>query len=86
VSYTQYGQPNYEAGIAHGGPIVDGVLGFRASVWYRYDGGWINWEYTSRNPWRAPVQDPNSSQFNPNSYTLPSTSFTSLRTGIKLGG
>ena len=42
ASYTQYGQPNYEAGIAHGGPLIDGVLGFRASFWYRYDGGWIN--------------------------------------------
>jgi outer membrane receptor protein involved in Fe transport len=42
ASYTQYGEPSYEAGIAHGGPIIDGVLGFRASVWYRYDGGWIN--------------------------------------------
>jgi outer membrane receptor protein involved in Fe transport len=44
-----------------------------------------DWEYTSRNPWLAPVQDPNSSQYNSNSYTLPSTSFTSLRAGIKLG-
>ena len=42
ASYTQYGEPSYEGGIAHGGPIVDGVLGFRASVWYRFDGGWIN--------------------------------------------
>ncbi len=42
ASYTQYGQPSGEAGIAHGGPIVDGVLGYRASVWYRYDGGWID--------------------------------------------
>ena len=23
-------------------PIIDGVLGFRASIWYRFDGGWIN--------------------------------------------
>jgi hypothetical protein len=45
-----------------------------------------DWEYTSRNPWLAPVQDPTSSQYNPNSYTLPATSFTSLRAGIKLGG
>jgi iron complex outermembrane recepter protein len=44
-----------------------------------------DWEYSSRNPWLAPVQDPRSSQFDPNSYTLPATSFTSLRTGIKLG-
>jgi iron complex outermembrane recepter protein len=42
VSYTRYGQPNYELGVAHGEPIVDGTLGFRASVWYREDGGWIN--------------------------------------------
>jgi outer membrane receptor protein involved in Fe transport len=42
ISYTRYGQPNYELGVAHGEPIVDGTLGFRASVWYREDGGWIN--------------------------------------------
>jgi outer membrane receptor protein involved in Fe transport len=42
VSFTRGGQPSYEAGIAHGGPLVDDVLGFRASVWYRYDGGWID--------------------------------------------
>jgi outer membrane receptor protein involved in Fe transport len=42
VSYTEYGEPNYEVGLAHGGPIVDGTLGWRASAWYRYDGGWIN--------------------------------------------
>ena len=42
AAYTEYGAPSYEAGIAHGGPIIDNVLGFRASVWYRRDGGWIN--------------------------------------------
>ena len=42
VSFTEKGQPSEEIGVAHGGPIIDGVLGFRASVWYRYDGGWIN--------------------------------------------
>ena len=42
ASYTQYGQPSGEIGVAHGGPIIDDVLGFRASVWYRYDGGWID--------------------------------------------
>jgi outer membrane receptor protein involved in Fe transport len=45
-----------------------------------------DWEYSSRNPWLAPVQDPNSAQYNPNAYTLPATSFTSLRAGVKLGG
>jgi iron complex outermembrane receptor protein len=42
LSYTQYGEPSYEAGVAHGGPIIDGTLGFRASVWFRRDGGWID--------------------------------------------
>ena len=41
-AFTQHGEPSYEAGIAHGAPIIDDVLGYRASVWYRYDGGWIN--------------------------------------------
>jgi iron complex outermembrane recepter protein len=42
LSYTQYGQPNYELGVAHGQPLIDGTLGVRASVWYRWDGGWID--------------------------------------------
>ena len=42
MSYTQYGQPNGEFGIARGQPVADGVFGVRASVWYRYDGGWID--------------------------------------------
>jgi len=42
VSYTQYGEPSYEAGVAHGGPIIDNTLGFRVSAWYRRDGGWID--------------------------------------------
>jgi outer membrane receptor protein involved in Fe transport len=41
VSYTEHGDPNYELGIAHGQPLIDGTLGVRASVWYRWDGGWI---------------------------------------------
>ncbi len=48
----------------------------------------VDWEYTSRNPWLAPVQDPaNSSQYEYGfSYTLPATSFTSARAGMKFGG
>ncbi len=42
VSFTKYGQANYEGGIAGGGPIVEDKLGFRASAWYRGDGGWID--------------------------------------------
>jgi len=37
---TQYGAPSYEAGVAVGGPIIDNVLGFRASVFGRKSGGW----------------------------------------------
>jgi iron complex outermembrane receptor protein len=44
----------------------------------------LDWEYTSRNPWLAPVQDPNSAQYNPNSYTLSSTKFASLRSGVTI--
>ncbi len=42
ISYTQGGQANYEAGIAAGGPIIDGTLGARATVWDRRDGGGID--------------------------------------------
>ena len=42
LSFTRSGQPTYEAGIAHGDTLIDGKLGFRASAWYREDGGWIN--------------------------------------------
>ena len=42
VATTRGGEPSYEAGIAHGGPLVEGVLGYRASIWYRYDGGYID--------------------------------------------
>ncbi len=42
MSFTRGGEPSYEAGIAHGGPIIDDVFGFRGSIWYRYDGGWID--------------------------------------------
>ena len=46
----------------------------------------LDWEFASRNPWLAAVQDPNSSQYNANAYTLPSTNFASLRAGVTLGG
>ncbi len=42
LAFTDGGQPSSEAGVAHGDTIVDGLLGYRASVWYRYDGGWID--------------------------------------------
>ena len=42
TSYTQGGAPSYEAGVAAGGPVIDGVLGVRASAWFRRDGGYID--------------------------------------------
>ena len=42
VSYTQGGDPSFETGIAVGGPLIEGTLGARATVWYRRDGGWID--------------------------------------------
>src|ERR1700691_5267670 len=42
VSYTEGGAPSYEAGIAAGTPLIDGVLGISVPAGYRYDGGWID--------------------------------------------
>ncbi len=42
VDYTQFGAPSYEAGAAIGGPLIDGTLGARVTLWYRKDGGWID--------------------------------------------
>jgi iron complex outermembrane receptor protein len=42
LSFTQGGAPSYEAGIAAGGPLIDGTLGARVTVWYRHDGGYID--------------------------------------------
>ena len=50
ASYTQGGAPSYEAGIAAGGPIVEGTVGARATVWYRRDGGWIDRVDPTNNP------------------------------------
>jgi iron complex outermembrane receptor protein len=42
LSTTQGGDLSYEAGVAAGGPLIEGTLGARLSVWYRRDGGWID--------------------------------------------
>ncbi len=58
ISYTEGGANNYELGIAHGGPIIDGELGFRFSAWFRQDGGWID----NYNPYYGTVDDPNTNR------------------------
>src|SRR6202035_1289824 len=42
VSFTQNGDPSFESGVAVGGPVIDGKLGVRGTIWYRRDGGWID--------------------------------------------
>ncbi len=42
IAFTQGGDPSYEAGIAAGGPLIEGTFGARISAWYRKDGGWID--------------------------------------------
>jgi iron complex outermembrane recepter protein len=42
LGFTEHGDPSYEAGLALGGPIKEDVLGFRASAWYRRDGGYTD--------------------------------------------
>jgi outer membrane receptor protein involved in Fe transport len=39
LAFTKDGGTSYEAGVAIGGPVIDGVLGFRVSAHYREDGG-----------------------------------------------
>jgi len=56
TSYTQNGAMSYEAGVAAGGPIIDGTLGIRARAWYRRDGGWID----RLDPTTLAVVDPNA--------------------------
>jgi iron complex outermembrane recepter protein len=43
-AYTDHGDPSYELGAAVGAPIVTDLLGFRASVYGRNNGGWVDRE------------------------------------------
>lgn len=42
LAFTEGGEPTYEAGVAVGGPIVQDVLGFRVSGWFRHEGGYVD--------------------------------------------
>jgi iron complex outermembrane recepter protein len=42
VETTSSGEPSYEIGAAGGGPLKENVLGFRASAWGRWQGGYID--------------------------------------------
>jgi len=45
-----------------------------------------DYEYEARARWLTAAQDPNTLQYDPANYTLPGTSFTSLRAGTNFGG
>jgi iron complex outermembrane receptor protein len=62
VSFTESGAPSYELGAAAGGPLIDGKLGARITLWYREDGGWIDSvDPTATNP-PGTVVDPNANR------------------------
>ncbi|MGZ3343449.1 MAG: TonB-dependent receptor domain-containing protein [Caulobacteraceae bacterium] len=42
ASNTENGSPSYEGGAALGGPLVQDKLGFRASLWSRHIGGYLD--------------------------------------------
>lgn len=42
LATTEGGANSYEGGIAVGGPIIQDKLGFRGSIWYRNDGGFVD--------------------------------------------
>jgi outer membrane receptor protein involved in Fe transport len=42
-STTQWGAPSYKAGFAGGGPLIDGTLAVRGSVYGEWDGGWLDY-------------------------------------------
>ncbi len=56
VSTTEGGDLSYEAGVAVGGPLVEGTLGARLTVWYRRDGGWID----HMDPYTLAIDDKNA--------------------------
>jgi outer membrane receptor protein involved in Fe transport len=42
LGFTENGDPSYELGAAGGMPIIPHTLGFRASLYGRSDGGWVD--------------------------------------------
>jgi len=42
IASTLHGGVSYEGGLAVGAPLIEDKLGFRASGWYRHDGGYVD--------------------------------------------
>lgn len=60
VSHTKDGDWSYEGGAAVGGPLIEDRVGFRASVFARSTGGYI--DYVDRHSARVIEEDANSSE------------------------
>jgi len=58
LSSTPFGSKSYEAGAAIGGPMLPGVAGFRASVWSRSEGGYVD----RVNPFTNALVDANANR------------------------
>ncbi|MGH7707392.1 MAG: TonB-dependent receptor domain-containing protein, partial [Vulcanimicrobiaceae bacterium] len=67
------GGQNYEMGAAFGGPIIDGVLGFRISASFREDGGWVD-----RVSYTRPTPTP--TVCNPGCFGFPADVYTTIPT------
>ena len=46
----------------------------------------FDYQHQSRNDWPSTLQDPNTTQYNPDTYTLPASEFAQLRGGVTVGG
>ena len=55
IGFIEDGGESYEGGIAVGGPISNGTLGFRLSGWQRRQGGYIDRVNTDPQPGDAPL-------------------------------
>lgn len=60
LSHTKEGDWSYEAGAAVGGPLIEDHVGFRASVYARSTGGYI--DYVDRHSAKVIEEDANSSE------------------------
>jgi iron complex outermembrane receptor protein len=77
---TQDGAPSYEGGAAVGGPVIENKLGFRASAWYRRDGGYVD----HVNPLSGSTVNPNSNWTD--SYALRAALTAAPTDTVKISG
>ncbi len=69
ASFTQGGSPSYELGAAFGGPVIPGVVGFRASAWSRHEGGYVD----RIDPFNGATVDPDANRANSDAFRIAAT-------------